>query len=385
MKLEPLPELTGAMMTLRSAQFPDPSLSAAVRDFDARVRATKSGDRYAWPYIYYDAIALVERVLTAQAELDRSQADLERLTQVRRTAAEVGGLLQSLQGKLSGDWASRLQAQERELAAKVKRSVDRLDIEAVEDDRRGETIYRPRQEDLVAFQDWLRTSIERWAFHNAVLASNRANDAAEDAFARLPSEISFRFEPVVLDPIPPPDLQLKGHAIPTPKALELLSTTWKATTTGFGSVATIGFIVPRIVGASAAVTQGISIFLGVALVLAAGFAFLTVPKQTRQARERVTLRAESAARQEILDEAKALVHAEVDRQTQMVRRYLSQETQRYKALERSLPAGPRQASLLGAPSGLGPQDRARLAGETRQAIDRHLRALVAEIWGAAPV
>jgi hypothetical protein len=381
---EPIAAFSAMMMTLKGARLEQPELEAELGQLSEQARQTRASNVAAWVPLYRGALALVPRVIAAQASIEERREGKQRAQASQQQLAAAVQAAQSALTRATSDWQARIDEQVKGrdgLAGKAERSVEKLAVVALDDPATGQTTYRIDPAQLDGFVGWLGGNEAKWAENNGKLVAVRAGEALVAEGVTFPPGITFELAPLALD-AGPPRLKLQGHSTPTPSRFELVGATFKTIMTGFASVSGIGFIAPRILGASADLTRGLSVLFGLMLLGAVAFAAATVPTRIRQGRELLRQRASREVHRELLVAVEKRLGQVGELHLRELKRHFAAESARLRALGRnSAPEGvasPQPAfGVGGVIGGLMPRDIEKLKGEWPAAIRARLSELEA--------
>lgn len=373
MLLEPIPALSAMLMAVRNLPLNEPNLCQSIARLDARVRGTKSSEQDQWPGIYTDALQLMDQLLAYRAQqAQRTDASARDPHEGVRQAASM---LQDVVSRAVNDWPARLSTQENEIIDKANRAIDTLAVTSAPDPHTGETRFTIETSALKSFWDWLQEAEAAWARNNEKLVVARCLEQAELLAPSLPRDPALELGKA---PLPLPrwtEPKLAGVSAPTPGVMDAFSRTYKAAVGGFGSISMLGFLLTRVAGEGTLKQMTATVlpwFFGLGLVVMSVVAVTTVPKQQRQAKARTLKRATEQVQRELLAAVKERVRTSREAQFNGLKKYLSREAARLKAL--SLPS-PSTTALKPTVASLDPKTVERMNTEWRQAIEEHLREL----------
>ena len=369
MNLEPIPALTALLMALRAVRLGDDGVATQLGDLDRQLKATKSSNTCAWPGIYRQALALLDRVLQLQNGAQEALQEFQQRKELRERKQRLSTEVQALIQKEGSDWPARIAKQEREILDKAIRGAGAIHIEARRDAGTGETSHCFHRAALEGYLGWLDAAEESWAANNGNLVQHRAAESAQACGIEVSAEEPIlRLLRVTLPNRIAP--RLKGYRVSTAGVLDSLGKTYKTIIATFGSISMAGFALTRIAGGSPFVRDVLPWFFGVAFLITVLGVVFTVPRERRQAAARVMGKARDHAERELHDYLRERLKVVADAQLQAIKKHLAEESMRWRAAARE--------SAVGATvEGLPPATVDKLRGEWRVSLQEHLAAICA--------
>lgn len=366
--LEPIPELSALLLSAKMARFPFPEVAQAIAAAETRSR-TPSSDRAGWKSFYKDVVSLlIPQLLEAQRRVDQDKHALQdqqgqRLS-IERVSMAVQGALQTA----TNEWQARLQEQDLQLVAKMDRAVETLAVTSEPDKATGELVFVFEPQGLEAFWEWLRRAEQQWADNNGNLVKIRA----QEAIAPLLGSVAFEVKPAQVQVPALAPMKMRGERIPEPSFFQSLGATYRTVMTAVTAVSGLGFFLSRTItledfGKKVLTIVSLLVFLGATV-----YAAITIPKERKQSMARLIARSRLALARELTSAAKTRLSQVATSQRTQLSRHLAAETARFK-LGATTPGGP----VMGAAAsplagGLMPADVAKLGGQWKAAIEKHL-------------
>jgi hypothetical protein len=379
--LEPIPQLSAMLLSLRLAKVQETPLGPDVGRIDASTKTAKSSDRRAWLQIYASVAQLIPRIVE-QYSRPAQLAAVAAPAQAHRISTVIAAAQTALQ-RASSDWTARLSTQEKDLARKASQAAEHLPVVSNVDESVGDLVFTYDPTQLGAYWRWLGDAERMWAMNNGVLVAHRAQESILDTLGEIPTGQAFRIVGAPLEPTAAPPPRLKGHRIPNPGFFQSLGATYRFVMSGVTAVSGLGFFATRVLGGGAA--RLVPIALGAVFVATVIVAAITLPKQRRQSMARLKVRAQEVLQRELEGAVRDRLKMTSDLQFSTIKKHLTAEAVRLKSSFREgAPAAvaPQPAPMFSA--GLSPADVDRLRGEWKSAIEQRIQQLEGELASGKP-